>query len=40
LHYWWVDPDLQADFESAKTNGEALPPTRDTIVFDEIFSEN
>jgi microcin C transport system substrate-binding protein len=40
LHYWWVDPDLQADLESAKANVEGLPPTSDTIVFDEIFSEN
>ena len=40
LHYWWVDPDLQADLESAKANVDGLPPTSDTIVFDEIFSEN
>lgn len=40
LHYWWSDPDIQADFDAAKENDEALPPLPYRVVFDEIFSEN
>jgi len=40
LHYWWEDPDLLADFELARENGEALPPVPDDVVFDELFTEN
>ena len=40
LHYWWEDPDIQADFDLAKENGEALPPLPYRVDFEEIFSEN
>lgn len=39
LHYWWADPDIQADFDLAKENGEALPPLPERVVYDEIFGD-
>jgi microcin C transport system substrate-binding protein len=36
--YWWVDPDAEADLESARDNGESLAPVEADIYFDRVYS--
>ena len=35
--YWWVDPDSEADLESAMENDEKLSGTEFKVRFDERF---
>ncbi|MDQ8202753.1 extracellular solute-binding protein [Pelagicoccus sp. SDUM812003] len=36
-HYWWIDPDQEADLENAMATGEALPPRPSKVYFEEMY---
>ncbi len=40
FHYWWIDPDQEADLENAQESGEAMPPKAAEVYFSEEFAGN
>ena len=39
-HYFWIDPDSDADLEMAMETKQPLPAKSSKIVFDELFEGN
>ncbi len=35
--YWWLDPDLEADLEAAREDGEKLPSRPVDVYFNKVF---
>lgn len=36
-HYWWIDPDQEADLEHARESGESLPPRPVEVRFWDAY---